>query len=191
MAHQQVNLTVSPKHWSRFTRFKREGMALEEIAAQDNVKTDTVRSSIMTVEAYRSIYGLDQMNMAQMQTLIDVRELEKEAVVSGLMATKRIMVDGQQKDVPDHEARNATIHELTEKVKAMQPKVGPRTSVNVGVGISSPAVPPPPGSAFSYEDRLREINRKRAKALPPMSLEEGETVDAEVTDADTETRPAP
>lgn len=191
---QTANITVSPKHWSRFTRFKREGMALEEIAAQDNVKPDTIRSSIMTVEAYRSIYGLDQMNMAQMQTLIDVRELEKEAVISGLTATKLAMVDGKQKEVPDHDARNATIHELTEKVKAMQPKVGPRTSVNVGVGISSPAAQAAPGSTFSYEDRLREINRKRAKELLPAPLEEEgplDALDAEVIDANTEARPAP
>jgi ribosome-binding ATPase YchF (GTP1/OBG family) len=179
-------------HHSRWQRIK-NGMTLEEVAAQDGVSITTTRNSFLLVEDYKNLCSMPSLETAQIENIIKVKELELEALKSGLIATnkvyKDVTVDGKTVQelievVPDHETRIATISTINQKIAALQPKKGFSVNVDTKVGVNVAT------GRTSFEDKLREILQKRKQEEPSErvidvpALEEGENDKGDVDDAE-------
>jgi len=165
----------------RYHRNK-QGESIEEIAKRDGVTEITVKDSIRKVEIFRSRRSVDLMNEDIAGIVIDSGKAVNNALQEALTAENEYQDSktGEKISVPDHSIRLQAASEVREFAKVIQPKVGPHSTVNVGVGISGGRVAT--GSYIGMEDRLREIRKTRAE----QPLLEGRTVTATVLQTDGE-----
>ena len=141
------------------------GLSAEEIAKEEKVKPDAVRRSISDVEAYHALFNLKEMEAGQNEVLILNQRLETLAINSGLTA-ETIIRDKDGKIIarePDHELRLKSVQLMISLVEALESRnKGGGGNQTVQVGISLPQAT---AGAQSFEDRLREISKKRSEEI--------------------------
>jgi hypothetical protein len=173
------------RHRSRYFRYRRENVPIEEIAKADGVGIRVVRQSIAFMSDYYELNTEEELKTATIELIRSISKLEKKAIEDALVATKPIH-DEESGDIlriePDHAVRLEAIAVNTKRIEALLAKRGGfGTQVNLGVGVNvnqSGGVT----QGGTFENRLREIQQKRDEFLlnPP----EPEEVEAEYEEGD-------
>jgi hypothetical protein len=161
-----------PLDCSRFYRYHELGMAIADIAREDNVSTIRVRGSLNNVRAYRGRFSSQAALHSQAETVVKMAELERAALALALTATEKVEIEDDDgttrtEEVPNHEIQLRASEILTQKTEVIQPKVSKGISIMQQTGILAPpqgAALPPRG--YSIEERLRELQAKRQGLLP-------------------------
>ena len=136
-------------------------MTIEDIAVQDHVSVDTVRTSIKAVEVRKQLCSIHEVETAEAQLLLDTIPLQQKALTEALVATQIVMgTKGRAKEVPDHTTRMRAVDVLTQKSASLRPqmKIAPTTQVNVNTGNQTLV------NGMTFEDRVRQIVEKRREA---------------------------
>jgi len=142
-------------------------MTIEDIAVQDHVSVDTVRTSIKAVEIRKQLCSIHEVETAEAQLLLDTIPLQQKALTEALVATQIVMgTKGRVKEVPDHTTRMRAVDVLTQKSASLRPqmKIAPTTQVNVNTGNQTLV------NGIAYEDRMRQIQEKRREIEAPSAL---------------------
>jgi len=164
-------------HFSRYVRVK-SGLAVEDIAKRDGVSVETVQESIRWVEQYRARNTVDHANEATVAAILENKQNISSALTNGLTATYETQdKDGKKVSVPDVSLQLQALDRVSDLLGTVQPKPA-RGGINVGVGVGvGMGIRTKPGSSIQYmgfEDRLREVRRKRAEAAalpsPPVDV---------------------
>jgi len=164
LAKEKVaNVLEQGVHLARHYRHRSVGKPLDIIAKEDGVTEVTVRRSVMLIDRYNSLINTESMIRSEARIVMVTSTLQEEAIKSALTA-KKIIRDQDGKEIkrltePDHEIQLKAVDVVTDKAKAATPK-GPGINLNVGVNNSSPG-PAIPATVITFEDRVREIQRRR------------------------------
>lgn len=177
---------ANPIHHSRFLRY-RGGVSTADIAKQDGVSEKTVLASVRSVEVYEHLYSAPRLEAAQIQTVLQCEELEREALRCALQAELVIRDPNNFEKIdsePDIETRLAAVDRLTRKAEAVFGRHKPAPGgVNVAVGVNVGSNAATQGKSF--EERLRSINARRREQAPSPrpELTAGDVIDVQ-DDAD-------
>jgi hypothetical protein len=151
------------KHLDRFILHK-GGKTIDEIAAEEEVRPETIRASIRRVEIAQGYYNQEFLNQSLISIVLSAAPAAQKAVLSALGAqTVRTSKNSKGEEIfvkePDHETQLKGLAEFREIAKAAQPKPAHQTkiAVGVGVGVNTQAS----GSYVAMEDRMRDIKQKR------------------------------
>ena len=178
-------------------------MSYTDIAKQDNVSELTVQRSVERFDVFQSLFTEDQLQRQIIQMSMNLMTEEEESLRLQLRAVKRDtegtpLVDENAQPLPDFETRKLAHDTITKRLEAVQKKGG-GLSITTGVAVGNqPAVVEHTtiGSSgrFAFEERLREIQRRRTLELPAAPVEgvviagegidigeEGDSGDEEVT----------
>jgi len=181
----------SPKHLSRFIRQK-SGKTIEEIAAEDNVTVEQVKTSIRTVEFKQGYHTNEYLNQTLIGLILKASPAAQAALLDMLTATKKREIKNDRGETvtvlePDTDVIAKGLAEYRQIAAVAQPKAGHQTNVKVGVGVGV-GVNQASGSFVGMEDRMREIRQKMRDqpVLPDVVIQTAslKTIDAEVDDED-------
>lgn len=171
-------------HQMRYVKNKVLAMSTEQIAKEENVGVVSVQRSISQVEAYRALSTADETEISQTEIVLFNKDIEKLALRRALMA-ETVTEDGKR--IPDFDRQLHASEILTDKAKnvmdANAKKVaaaataaaaqGSGTNVNITNVNSSGSI-----GIATFEDRLREVKKKRSGELEQNT----KTLPAEVID---------
>jgi hypothetical protein len=160
-------------HKSRYDRAQ-QGMTLKQIAEEDGVSEYTVENSIRKVEIFRITCSPTEVEVRQAETLMVLADHEEAALQRCLTAKRLIFDDDGNKigEEPDYPIQLEAVTEYNKKLEIVSGKKGgsgTTVNVNTAVGVLG-------SSVKTFEDRLREIQSKRA--LPQPAAVDTVTVDA-------------
>lgn len=149
-------------------------MSYTDIAKQDNVSEKTVQSSVERFDIFQSLFTEDQLQRQVIQMTMNLMSEEEESLRLQLRAVKRNtegqpMVDEAAKPLPDFETRKAASDTITKRLAILHPGKGLTIQTGVQVGVQPAVIDHTtvgPSGRFAFEERLREINRKRTLELP-------------------------
>jgi hypothetical protein len=173
-------LAPSEIHRVRYVKNKSLGMSTEQLAREEGISERFIKQSIAAVEAFKALTTLEELESSQVEVVLFNKDLEKLALRNALQA-KTITRDDKGKKVaeePNHEIQLEAVKviaDITDNLVGSKYKsvpTGSTTNVNIlnapggaGVGIAT------------FEDRLREVKRKRGlleQNNPPMSSSESD-----------------
>lgn len=166
-------------------------MSVEDIAIADKVKPKAVEESVRMCKAQEQVYGIDALETHTIEIITSAKALEKQAISEALTAETQVF--GHTEDtageviasVPNHEVRLRAIDSLTKRTTAIMARhvKGPTThhNVNVGVGV----VAGHGGGSTNFEERLREVTRRRQLTTGANVLPVGDIVDVEAEESTT------
>jgi hypothetical protein len=172
------NYFVAPEiHRLRYTKHKVMGMSPEDISEEEGVSVEIVRRSIRRIELQNSFTSIDALESSQIGVILHHKELEKAAISGALQAEKKVYAEAGEHAgeviavEPDHEIRLQAVNALTRKSEAVislhTKSGGISVNTNIGVGVSNSS------SGITFEDKLREIQRKREMQQLPSGVETG------------------
>lgn len=184
MARTIQRTFISPNgiHHLRYVRNKVLGMSIEKIAEEDGVDEKYIKKSISQVEAYHAMNTMDDLKTSQVEVVLFNAEMEKLAIHNALQAEDKVYSpEGELLDRrPNHEIQLAAVKvvkDIAESLLGSSAKVPllpstNTTQVNIMTGGSTGI------GIATFEDRLREVKRKRTEQniLPASSSEETEEV---------------
>lgn len=162
----------------RYHRHKILGLPLEEIARQDKVTVETIRTSVLAVQMARGLANREEMELTQFSTIIELQELERKALTSALTAET-------EKKKPDHNVRLRASEIINEKIAALQPK-GRGMPIQVGVQVNNgqpSSVDPTPvrvaARATSFEEIVRKLDAERENLVLPEQIADPPIIEAD------------
>lgn len=177
----------SPKHLSRFIRQK-SGKTIEEIAAEDNVSVEQVKTSIRAVEFKQGYHTNEYLTQTLIGIILKASPAAQDSLLAMLTATKSRQATNDRGETitivePDTDVIAKGLAEYRQIAVAAQPKVGHQTSVKVGVGVGL-GISQASGSYVGMEERMREIRQKMKDqpALPPSTVQSVNIIDGDVTE---------
>lgn len=169
----------------RHARHKVLGMTVEEIAKQDRVGIRAVEESIRNVELYNSLNSLEALELGETEVILFNKEVEKVVLADALKAEKKVYAEGGENageviaSEPDYDTRLKAVDSITKKAQAIFARHAKGNSINtnvsVGVGITE-------NNGMSFEDRLREVYKRRQDAQNSLPVQNGELPAGEVID---------
>jgi hypothetical protein len=181
-------IPVGNTHRYRFARFN-AGISVEEIAKTDKVKPTAIEESIRLCKAQEQIYGINALETHTIEIITSAKDLEKQAIAEALTAETQVF--GHTEDtageviasVPNHEVRMRAMDTLTKRTSAIMARhvKGPTTNHNVNVGVG--VVAGHGGGATNFEERLREVTRRRQLTTGANVLPVGDIVDVEAEES--------
>ena len=186
------DINKNPAHYKRYLRYK-SGESPEEIAKEEGVSVETIMKSVRAVDVYRQMHGVGALEETAIHSIMKNEEAARHAVASGLKAKLVIRDPTTMKKIgtePDHatQLEAARIHEESKKHIFERHK---SPSTQIGVAVNTNIAPTIAEKGHSFEERLREIDRRRTSALPAAAKElPGAVIDAESEPDDSEARPA-
>lgn len=179
-----ANVLEQGVHLARHYKHRSVGKPLDVIAKEDDVTQKTVRRSVMLIDRYNALVNVESMVRSEARLVMVTATLQEAAIKRALTANK-IIRDSDGKEIeeltePDHDIQIKAIAAVTDKSKAITPKGG---GINLNVGVnnsnSGPAIP---ATVITFEDRVREIQRRRdeQRQIPAAS----EVTDVEAAELD-------
>jgi hypothetical protein len=177
---QRLLLAPSEIHRLRFAKNKILAMSTEQIAKEEGIGESCIKQSIARVEAYRALNTIEALEASQVEVILFNSEVQKRALRNGLMATTVFTdKDGKVSREPDYETQLQCLNimeRMTKNLLGSKPGGAPLPSSTTNVNIVNAA-----GGAgvgiLTFEDRLREVKRKRAlidQGLPVSTEDEEE-----------------
>jgi hypothetical protein len=181
----------SPKHLSRFIRQK-SGKTIEEIAAEDGVSVEQVKTSIRAVEFKQGYHTNEYLTQTLIGIILKASPAAQDSLLAMLTATKSRQATNDRGEAitivePDTDVIAKGLAEYRQIAVAAQPKAAHQTNVKVGVGVGV-GVNQASGSYVGMEDRMRELRQKMKDqpALPDVVIQTAslKTIDSEVDEED-------
>src|SRR5258708_1924420 len=149
----------SPLHFRRFD-LNKSGKSIEEIAESEGVSPKSIRKSIESVTLYRTRNTHENMNQVLTSVVMRLGEKTEDALAQALASKIDIQIGNKTVKEPDHSTRLKAVSEIRQIAQVVQPKVGPSTSVSVGVGVTQ-QTRVASGGYIGMEDRLSQIRLQR------------------------------
>jgi len=151
------------KHLDRFILHK-GGKTIDEIAAEEDVRPETIRASVRKVEIAQGYYNQEFLNQSLISLVLNATPAAQKALMAALSAqTVRTAKNKAGEEIlikePDYDTQAKGLAEFREIAKAAQPKPSHQTKIAVGVGVGVNAQAS--GSYVGMEDRMREIKQRR------------------------------
>lgn len=179
---QKLLLSPSEVHRVRYAKNKILGMSTEQLAREEGIDEKYIKKSIAMVEAFRAMVTIEDLEASQVEVVLFNKDLEKIALRDALQAKTTIFSNDGKKisEEPNHEIRLSAvkeIREITDSLIGSKNKGGGGGGNNVNVNVLNA----PGGSGVgiaTFEDRLREVKRKRGlleQNNPSMSSEDEES----------------
>ena len=183
---RQLLLAPNEIHRLRYVKNKSLGMSTEQISREEGIQEKYIKQSIAAVEAFKALTTLEELESSQVEVVLFNKDLEKLALRNALQAKTVIYNEKTGKKVseePNHEIQLEAVKVIADitdnlvgsKYKGV-PGGGSTTNVNIlnapgsaGVGIAT------------FEDRLREVKRKRGllEQTNPSSSDSDSEIEAE------------
>src|SRR5208337_106874 len=183
---RQLLLAPNEIHRLRYVKNKSLGMSTEQISREEGIQEKYIKQSIAAVEAFKALTTLEELESSQVEVVLFNKDLEKLALRNALQAKTVIYNEKTEKKVseePNHEIQLEAVKVIADitdnlvgsKYKGV-PAGGSTTNVNIlnapgsaGVGIAT------------FEDRLREVKRKRGllEQTNPSSSDSDSEIEAE------------
>jgi len=163
---RQLAIPVVPSilHRLRYAKHKTLGQSYEQIATEEKVSPKVIQHSVAMVETYRGLCDLAELEACQIAVVVSNYELERLALNRALQAVRRVRDEKTGKVLyteQDHQTQLQAVNEMTQITESLNARRLARflqqqqtTNVNIGIGGSV-------SGGQTYEDRLREIQRKR------------------------------
>jgi hypothetical protein len=169
----------------------RSEKSIEEIAARERVKPETVRKSIDAVEVYRLSGSYEEVDAAWNHMALELVDEQKSVLLGAMVAETWITLpDGTRESIADHATRLKAIEVVKDLAVVSRPKA-PMNQVNVQTNVANGLNGSSGG--MNFEQRLREIKARRmaelvtAPATTPMleaeTTSQAESIAAELEDA--------
>ncbi len=172
---------------------KTAGATIEQIAAAEGVKVETVRKSIALAECYRESNSLEYANMAVGHIAVSLSPDVQQSLRSALHAKKTVKKftrrNGQlferSATVPDHETQLSAVGQYRGLIESIQPKGG-KISVNATANAQASAAAL---SDANYqpgaEEKIDQIRRQLEEAVQkPRELATIKDDDADILEGD-------
>src|ERR1700752_3787886 len=170
----RLSRTIHKARWDRL----QQGMTIKEIAHMDHVGEDAITNSIRLIEIYRISCSPPEGEMRQAETVMALSNYDEEALKRALTAMRPVFDSKGRKigQTPDFVTRLEASREYTKRIELVIGKrdasrgaaAPPNINVQNNIGLLN-------GAVITFEDRLREIQQRRALASP---LEEAPVTDA-------------
>lgn len=162
-----LRMGVDPIHRWRHARYK-GGEKMKNIAKADGVRAVDIRRSIHAVEMFDAMYSAPTLEANEIRMLNDLVDLEEAALRSMLKAVREEKDEkGNLVSIEDHETRARALDIANDRLQILLDKRASKVPlVGLNVQQTSVSVQTSEGAA-SFERTLREIQAKRANALPP------------------------
>jgi hypothetical protein len=180
----------SPKHLSRFIRQK-SGKTIEEIAAEDGVSIEVVKTSIRNVEFKQGYHTNEYLQQNLIGVVLKLAPAAQSALLEALASgTNREATNAEGEKItifePDHDTRLKAVAEVRQIAAVASPRAGHQTNVKVGVGVGLVGGGQASGSYVGMEERMREIRQARRDhpALPEATVKTVDIIDGDPGDDD-------
>jgi hypothetical protein len=169
MAKSNLHSLSDPRHLLRFLK-SQAGRTAKDIALEEHVSVDTVKQSILTVEAYRNRNTSSEMDIAVRDLVISSMPKMKETL-HGLLGAMELVERKNPNTgkvsvvkIEDKTTRMETMKIAVSLLSALQPK-NPAVEVNVNQTNQTANL----NGAETNEERFARLQRQAAahNLLPP------------------------
>jgi hypothetical protein len=178
-------LAPSEIHRVRYVKNKSLGMSTEQIAREEGISERFIKQSIASVEAFKALTTLEELESSQVEVVLFNKDLEKLALRNALQAKTVIYNEATGKKIseqPNHEIQLEAVKVIADITDNL---VGSKKGVPAGGSTTNVNILNAPGSAgvgiATFEDRLREVKRKRGllEQNNPSSSDSDSEIEAE------------
>ena len=172
-------------HRVRYVKNKTLGMSTEQIAREEGIQEKYIKKSIADVEAFKALTTLEELESSQVEVVLFNKDLEKLALRNALQAKTVIYNEKTGKKIseePNHEIQLEAVKVIADITDNL---VGSKKGLPVGGSTTNVNILNAPGSAgvgiATFEDRLREVKRKRGllEQTNPSSSDSDSEIEAE------------
>ena len=162
---KQLLLAPNEIHRVRYVKNKTLGMSTEQIAREEGIQEKYIKKSIADVEAFKALTTLEELESSQVEVVLFNKDLEKLALRNALQAKTVIYNEKTGKKIseePNHEVQLEAVKVIADITDNL---VGSKKGFPAGGSTTNVNILNAPGSAgvgiATFEDRLREVKRKR------------------------------